>query len=151
MELHSAIDEYARATTYFLSVTASLSDSDLDCANGVGWSARQVIHHVADSEAQSYARLRRLIAQPGTQIQGYDEAAWGENETLGYRELPIQISLDVFAAVRASSLELLKRLRESQLQNEGVHSESGSYSIENWLETYIKHPVEHAEQIKSGL
>ena len=151
MELHSAIDEYARATTYFLSVTATLSDGDLDRANGVGWSARQVIHHVADSEAQSYARLRRLIAQPGTQIQGYDEAAWGENETLGYRELPIQISLDVFAAVRASSLELLKRLRESQLQNEGVHSESGSYSIENWLETYIKHPVEHAEQIKSGL
>jgi hypothetical protein len=116
-----------------------------------GWTARQVIHHVADSEAQSYARLRRLVAEPGTVIQGYDEAAWGENKTLGYGELPIEISMDVFRAVRASSLEILKRLTEKQLENSGVHSETGEYTIGKWLATYIKHPMEHAEQIRSGL
>jgi len=66
-----------------------------------------VIHHVADSEAQSYARLRRLIAEPGIQIQGYDESAWGENETLGYKDLPTALSFDVFRGVRASSLEII--------------------------------------------
>ena len=36
-----------------------------------------VIHHVADSETNSYVRLRRLMAEPaGTAIQGYDEAQW---------------------------------------------------------------------------
>ena len=95
--------------------------------------------------------MRRLIAEPGTQIQGYDEATWGENKTLGYTELPIEMSLNVFMAVRASSLEILKRMSEDQLENTGTHSESGEYTIKTWLHTYIKHPIEHAEQIKTGL
>ena len=112
---------------------------------------QNLIHHVADSEAQSYARLRRLIAEPGTQIQGYDEARWGENETLGYKDLPIDNSLAVFKAVRASSLAIIKRLNLNQLGNSGTHSESGEYTVTTWLETYVKHPLEHAEQIRSGL
>jgi hypothetical protein len=151
MELIESIEKYRQATEEFISTVSKLTEAQLDVAKDQGWTARQVIHHVADSEAQSYARLRRLIVEPGTQIQGYDEAAWGENKTLGYEELPIQISLDVFKAVRASSLEILKRLSVNQLDNAGIHSESGEYSIHTWLETYIKHPMEHAAQIRSGL
>ena len=151
MDLNVAAQRYEEATAQFLEVVSQLSDSQLDFTKNGAWTARQVIHHVADSEAQSYARLRRLIAEPGTQIQGYDEAAWGENETLGYTELPIAQSLAVFKAVRASSLEIIKRLKPSQLDNSGTHSESGEYTINTWLETYINHPLEHAEQIRSGL
>ena len=151
MNLKDAVNSYAQATAEFLNVANELTESQLDASHSGGWSARQVIHHVADSEAQSYARLRRLIAEPGTQIQGYDEASWGENETLGYKDLPIAHSLDVFKAVRASSLEIIKRLTPAQLDNSGTHSESGEYTIKTWLETYISHPLEHAAQIKSGL
>jgi hypothetical protein len=91
-----------------------------------------------------------LIAEPGTQIQGYDEGGWGENETLGYKDLPIEPSLAVFKAVRASSLEIIKRLSEPQLENSGIHTESGGYTIKTWLENYINHPLEHAAQIRSN-
>ena len=151
MDLKVMIENYCAATEQFIEVATRLSDAQLDLRKDQGWSARQVIHHVADSEAQSYARLRRLIAEPGTQIQGYDEGAWGENETLGYSDLPIENSIAVFKAVRAPSLEILKRISPAQLDNAGVHSESGNYTVTNWLETYIKHPAEHADQIKSGL
>ena len=151
MDLKDAVNSYAQATAEFLIVANELTESQLDASHSGGWSARQVIHHVADSEAQSYARLRRLIAEPGTQIQGYDEASWGENETLGYKDLPIAHSLEVFKAVRASSLEIVKRLTTAQLDLSGTHSESGEYTIKTWLETYIRHPLEHAAQIKSGL
>jgi hypothetical protein len=151
MDLNDAANSYAQATAEFLSIANQLSEVELDASNTGGWSARQVIHHVADSEAQSYARLRRLIAEPGTNIQGYDEAGWGENETLGYRDLPIAQSLEVFKAVRASSLEIIKRLNPNQLDNSGTHSESGEYTVKTWLDTYISHPLEHAAQIKSGL
>jgi hypothetical protein len=69
------------------------------------------------------------------------------------RELgfPIAQSLDVFKAVRASSLEIIKRLTAAQLDLSGTHSESGEYTIKTWLDTYISHPLEHAAQIKSGL
>ena len=151
MQLIESIDQYRQATDLFIVTASGLTASDLDAPRENGWTARQVIHHVADSEAQSYARLRRLIAEPGTVIQGYDEALWGENVTLGYQELPIENSLAVFSAVRASSLDILKRLTVSQLQNSGVHSESGEYTLEKWLATYIKHPIEHAQQMKSGI
>jgi len=151
MSIEELASAYEAATLEFYHAASSLTEANLDKPQRDGWNARQVIHHVADSEAQSYARLRRLIAEPGTQIQGYDEAAWGENETLGYKVLPIKFSLDVFMAVRASSLALLKRLSVEQLKNSGVHSESGEYSIETWIATYTKHPLEHAEQMRSGL
>jgi len=151
MDLKAMIENYRAATGQFIEVATQLSDVQLDMRKDQGWSARQVIHHVADSEAQSYARLRRLIAEPGTQIQGYDEGAWGENETLGYSDLPIENSLAVFKAVRASSLEILKRISTAQLDNAGIHSESGRYTVKDWIETYTKHPSEHAEQIRSGL
>jgi DinB superfamily len=150
MDLKIAVDSYSQATAEFLSVASQLTESELDASKTRGWTPRQVIHHVADSEAQSYARLRRLIAEPGTEIQGYDEAGWGANETLGYEVLPVGPSLDVFNAVRASSLEIIKRLKPEQLANSGIHTESGSYSLSTWLETYISHPLEHAAQIKSG-
>jgi hypothetical protein len=80
---------------------SDISEIELDKPQNGSWNARQVVHHVADSEARSYARLRRLIAEPGTQIQSYDEAGWGENETLGYKVLPVENSLAVFRAVRS--------------------------------------------------
>ena len=151
MELLDAIVEYENATEDFIAVASKLTEDELDRVQNDSWNARQVVHHVADSESQSYARLRRLVAEPGTEIQAYDEAGWGENETLGYKVLPIEISLAVFSAVRASSLEILKRLTKEQLKNAGIHTESGEYTLETWVQTYINHPLEHAEQIRSGL
>ena len=144
-------ESYKQATQYFLDVIAPLQPGDLDKSDHEGWSPRQVIHHVADSEAQSYARLRRLIAEPGTTIQGYDEGIWAENETLGYQSADVESSIAVFKAVRQSSYELLTRITDAQLDNAGVHTESGAYSVRNWIESYTKHPVDHANQIKGQL
>lgn len=46
-----------------------------------------------DSEAQSYARLRRLVAEPGTSIQDYDEVKWAENQDLAYEVLKVSHSI----------------------------------------------------------
>ena len=151
MEIAKASAQYKEATDLFLNLINGLDEKSLDISDGEGWTPRQVIHHVADSEAQSYARLRRLVAEPGTTIQGYDEAAWAENSTLGYSELPIEISVAVYTAVRASSLEIIKRLTEDQLNNSGTHSESGEYTIHIWLDNYINHPRDHASQIQNIL
>ena len=141
-------EQYLKATKTFLDLVESLTSEQLDVANSEGWNARQVIHHMADSEAQSYARLRRLIAEPGTSIQGYDEGLWAENSTLSYKNHEIESSLEVFKAVRKSSYELLLRIDDSLLSNKCIHTESGEYSVKDWLNSYIKHPVDHANQIK---
>lgn len=151
MTINQIAADYQAATREFLSLAKSLSDSDYDRSDAEGWTPRQVIHHVADSEAQSYARLRRLIAEPGTIIQGYDEGIWAESSALGYRTAPVESSIAVFAAVRESSYQLLLRLEESQLDNQGTHSESGAYSVRDWIRSYTNHPTDHANQIRAQL
>lgn len=142
---------YEAATNEFLSIAESVPEEKLDLHVGEDWSSRQVIHHCADSEAQSYARLRRLIAEPNPIIQGYDEGLWAKDQTLGYTTLPVENSIAVFKAVRAASLEIIKRLTVEQLELKGTHTEAGEYSLKRWLETYTRHGNDHAEQIKKNL
>ena len=144
-------EKYHQATEEFLNLAHSLQESDLDKSDQEDWTPRQVIHHMADSEAQSFSRLRRLIAEPGSTIQGYDEAKWAETSTLGYNELPVNNSLEIIAAVRRSSYQVLTRLTAEQLEIFGNHTESGRYTIAKWIETYSRHPIDHANQIRNQI
>jgi hypothetical protein len=148
MDIREAAVAYESSTQYFLNLARGVTPELLDAHHENGWSARQIIHHMADSEAQSYARLRRLVAEPeGSVIQGYDEGAWAECEKLGYKDAPVENSIAVFAAVRAGSLDVIKRLEESDLAKFGEHSESGKFTIEKWLFNYTNHPKDHGEQL----
>jgi hypothetical protein len=142
---------YEAATQEFLTIASAVPADKLDINDGENWSSRQVIHHCADSEAQSYARLRRLVAEPNPVIQGYDENLWATDATLGYTDLPVENSLAVFTAVRAGSLDIIKRLKPEQLELTGIHTEAGEYSLKRWLETYTRHANNHADQIKQNL
>lgn len=126
---------------------AGATDAELDRIPKTddGWTARMVVHHLADSEATAYVRLRRLIAEDGAQIHGYDEAQFARR--LHY-DRPIESSLAVLAAVRQASLDLLESLSPQEWERAGTHSDSGAYSVDRWLEIYVRHPHEHAEQIR---
>ncbi|MBA3876487.1 MAG: hypothetical protein C0498_06055 [Anaerolinea sp.] len=71
------LDRYRSGTTDLDDAVAGVTDAELDRpqASG-GWTARQVVHHLADSESMAYVRLRRLIAEDDPVIQGYDEPEW---------------------------------------------------------------------------
>jgi hypothetical protein len=146
-EIEKLAADYEAATNVFLEAVKKVTLADLDKPKQDGWNARQVIHHLADSESQSCARLKRLVAEPGTTIQGYDENKWAQSATLGYLELPIENSLELFKASRAASLEIIKRLKPEQLSNAGVHTESGAYDLRKWFSSYINHPKDHAQQL----
>jgi hypothetical protein len=148
IDMKEAAAAYESASQYFLNLARGITPDLLDIHAENEWSARQCIHHMADSEAQSYARLRRLVAEPeGSIIQGYDEAAWANEAKLGYADGAVENAIAVYAAVRASSLDLVKRLTEEDLEKFGEHTESGKYTIARWLETYTRHPYDHGDQM----
>lgn len=151
MDIAAAAAAYEAGTRRFLEAARSAPSDALDRRHPDGWSARQVIHHVADSEAQSYARLRRLLAEPDPLIQGYDEAAWAAAPALGYETLPVEHAIAVTAAVREASLDLVRRLGPADLDRAGRHSEAGAYSVRTWLELYAAHPSDHAAQLERAL
>jgi hypothetical protein len=126
-----------------------LTDDELDrAAPDGGWTARQVVHHLADSEARAYVRLRRLIAEDAPEIVGYDEPEYARR--LHY-DRPIAASLAVVGAVREASRELLERLTPPEWERRGTHSESGAYSVDDWLRIYANHPYDHADQIRRAV
>ena len=151
MELDGAAAAYEAGTRRFLEAARTAPADALDRRHPDGWSARQVIHHVADSEAQSYARLRRLLAEPDPLISGYDEAAWAVAPALGYEELPVEHAIAVTEAVRAASLDIVRRLTPADLERAGRHSDSGAYSVRTWLEVYVAHPADHAAQLERAV
>ena len=58
------------------------------------------------------------------------------------------LPLALVGAVRSASHELLTNLTTGEWDRVGVHSESGAYSVDRWLEIYAGHCHEHADQIR---
>jgi hypothetical protein len=109
------------------------------------WTARMVVHHLADSEMMSATRLRRLIAEDDPVIQGYDEPTFARR--LFYDDRPIEPALAALGAARATTFQILERLTDDQWARTGTHTESGRYGVEDWLRIYGAHAHEHAAQI----
>ena len=123
-----------------------ISEPELDARPAPGkWSAREIVHHLADSEMTSALRLRRLIAEDRPTIQGYDQDEFSRRL---YYDRPIQASLDAFRAARQTTAEILDRMMDAEWAREGTHSESGRYTVERWLEIYAEHAHNHADQIR---
>lgn len=143
------IERYRTGTADVEAALARISDAELDRrpADPDEWTPRAVVHHLADSEAMAYIRLRRLIAEDEPLIVGYDEPEWARR--LHYDRL-IAPSLAVLAAVRASSLQLLEAIDEPEWERAGIHRESGPYGVTDWLRIYSAHAHEHADQIRAA-
>jgi len=109
------------------------------------WSAAEIVHHLADSETTAALRLRRLLVEDKSVIQGYDEALFARR--LRYNERPIAPSLDAFRAARATTLQVLQLMSDEDWSREGWHTENGRYTPEIWLEIYAAHAHNHAAQI----
>lgn len=110
------------------------------------WSAAEIVHHLADSETTSGLRLRRLLVEDHPLIQGYDQDAYAG--ALNYNRRDMAPSLEAFRAARATAVQLFAFMSDEDWQREGTHSESGSYSAEDWLKIYAAHAHNHAAQIR---
>ncbi len=140
------IDKYKAGPDVLAEAVAGATEAELDHRPAPDeWSAREVVHHTADSEMTSAIRLRKLLAEEGAQIQGYDENEFARR--LHY-DRPIEGSLAAVRGARAASAPLLERLTPAEWGREGTHSESGRYTVEGWLEIYAAHCHDHAEQIR---
>jgi len=140
------VDTYKDGYRVVAEALAGATDDELDTAPGDGkWTARQIVHHLADSEMTSAIRLRLLLASPDPAIVGYDQEAFAQK--LYYTDRPIEASLDAFNAARRSSAEILDRMSEAEWLREGTHTEHGRYTVHKWLEIYAVHAHAHADQI----
>jgi DinB superfamily len=110
------------------------------------WSAREIVHHLGDSESTSAWRLRRLLVEDNPLIQGYDQDQFASK--LRYNERDMAPALEAFRVARETSVQILGLMTEDDWKRAGTHSESGPYTTEDWLVIYARHGHNHAAQIQ---
>jgi hypothetical protein len=105
------------------------------------WTIHEIVVHIADSEANSYVRCRRLLAEPGSTVIGYDEWLWAK--ALDYHGQSTAEALELFKWLRRMSYTLIKDQPETVWANTVNHSESGPMTI------YERHVPDHIAQMQA--
>jgi uncharacterized damage-inducible protein DinB len=145
-ELRAAqIDTLRQLPERLRDAVAGLSNAQLDTPyREGGWTVRQVVHHFADSHANSYIRFKLTLTEDWPTIKPYDEAAWAQ---LPDSRMPIEPSLDFVAGVHARLVALLESMTEEDFQRGFYHPERGRMTLGINLALYDWHCRHHTAHI----
>jgi hypothetical protein len=113
------------------------------------WSAHEIVIHTADSELQGTYRFRKIWAQSGCELPGYDQDAWArELDYLGSNTAADrENALELLAMLRRAMTPLLMRATADVWNRWGTHPEYGKITLRNVLELYADHTERHIAQI----
>jgi hypothetical protein len=110
-----------------------------------GWTARQVVHHVADSHMNAFIRFRLALTEDKPTIKPYDEAAWSK---LADSALDPQLSIQILDGLHQRWHAMLQSMSEADFAREAVHPDHGARTIDWFLQLYAWHGRHHIGHIK---
>jgi hypothetical protein len=114
-----------------------------------GWTARQVVHHVADSHLNAYIRIKLALTEDNPTIKTYEEHLWAE--LVDSRTADPQISLGILDGVHCRLTMVLDSLAPEQFARPAVHPANGPTTVDGLLQMYAwhsRHHVGHVQLIK---
>jgi uncharacterized damage-inducible protein DinB len=124
---------------------AGLSDAQLD-TKYKNWTIRQIVHHLADSHANSYIRFKWALTEDQPVIKAYDENKWSDLEES--KRGPIEGPLTMMEGIHKQWVQLLRSLTDEQFNRAFVHpSNNRVVTLKNALGTYAWHGRHHTGQI----
>ena len=125
---------------------AGLQDAQLDTPyRDGGWTVRQVVHHLADSHANSVIRFKLALTEDWPTIKPYDEKAWAELPDS--KTLPLDSSLSFITGMHERWVALLEAMSEADFQRGYVHPERGKQDLATALAIYAWHCRHHTAHI----
>lgn len=140
------IEEIAALPRRLRAAVEDLSAEQLDTPyRPGGWTVRQVVHHLADSHLNGYARFRWALTEHEPEVKTYDEAAWAE--LADARSSDADISLRLIEALHARWALLLRSLSPADFARAFRHPEHGAWPLERNLALYAWHGRHHTAQI----
>jgi hypothetical protein len=108
------------------------------------WSAAEILCHLADCELVFAFRLRQTLAEDNHTVQPFDQTKWGAQ----YPGVAGIQALDVFSAVRAWNLQLLRNLPPRAAGRAVTHPERGAMTFQTIVETMAGHDLNHIGQLQ---
>jgi len=115
-----------------------------------GWTARQVIHHLADSHMNSFIRFKQALTQDNPTIMAYDENAWVRTPEIEHS--PIDFSLMLLSGVHLRWSVLMEHMQEADWKRTFYHPEhQTSLELRFALAMYAWHSEHHLAHVKMAL
>ncbi len=111
------------------------------------WSIIEILGHLYDTEIVYGYRYRLSLSQPGSPLQGYDQATWVDQ--LRHRRGNAKRLLERIRVSREGTLEMLRLVPRANWKRYGMHSERGKESVRRTMELIAGHDVNHLGQIKA--
>ncbi|RLT43483.1 MAG: hypothetical protein DWI58_03955 [Chloroflexi bacterium] len=128
----------------------SASETSLDTAVPGEWSARVVTAHLRDDEFMVMRlRLERMLVEDAPALVPFDESAWAASRWTG-RDTIDDLVADL-RMQRAASLHILTRLSDADWVRLGTQPEIGTFDIHWWVEHWVRHDVNHLDQVATSL
>jgi len=110
-----------------------------------GWTARQVVHHVADSHMNAFIRFRLALTEDKPTIKPYKEAEWAK---LADMTLDPAVSLRLPDGLHQRWHAMLVAMSDADFAREAVHPEHGPRTVDWFLQLYAWHGRHHIGHVK---
>jgi len=138
------IEQYAAGGEKLRRAVAGLTQEELRARPSPGaWSVLEVIVHLADSDAISIDRMKRILTEDNPPLLYANETAYVER--LQTHEQDLEDALVLFEVGRRQWARVLRRLPDEAFLREGTHNRRGKVTLGEMVASYVKHVDEHLE------
>ncbi len=127
-----------------------LTDEQLDTPyREGGWTIRQIVHHVCDSNINSYIRFKIAVTEDKPTIKTWEQSEWATLEDA--RLLPPSVSINLLKNLHTRWVVFLRNLSSSDLVRTFIHPDAGRMTVAENIWNYSWHSRHHIAQITSTM
>ncbi|MGA7730322.1 MAG: DinB family protein [Chloroflexia bacterium] len=135
-------------TAYWTLLVESLPDEIIQRPAAPGeWSALQCLYHLLDNERLVFSVRMRLFLSGGDAFPAFNP----DEEGTDYSQMsPAEVARE-FARHRSENLQLLEQVQPQHMALEARHSELGMVTLEQLLNEWVAHDLNHTIQAERAL
>src|SRR6516225_104086 len=136
------IEEYVTSLQRLRQAVSGLTQEDLTARPGPGdWSILENIVHLADSDAISIDRMKRMLTEDNPALLYADETAYVER--LFSHDQSLEDALVLFEVGRLHFARVLRKLPDEAFERTGTHNRRGVVTVGHMVQDYVEHVDHH--------
>ena len=141
MERH-LIEQFAAGGPQLRAAVAGLEERELSRPTAPGtWSIRQLVIHLADSDAIAIDRMKRILTEDNPTLLNSDETAYVDR--LHLEAQSVTDALDLFEIGRRQFARVLRQLSDASFSRTGTHNQRGTVTLGQLVGDYVGHLTHH--------
>lgn len=114
-----------------------------------GWNIRHLVHHLADSHANFYIRVKLALTEDSPVIKGYEEGLWAGQADYA---LPLEVPLAMLSVLHLKIVALYRSMNKEILEKTYYHPEwKREFRLLDVVQQYAWHSKHHLEHIRIAL